>query len=138
MACARSPRTGNGPLHAHCRSPSRAALLHAQFYSAVLAALLVVYVFQEDLRVAVFLAYSFWVPQIVKNARENTRRAFHPLFLYGTAANRLALPLYCFGSRANVLRVLADDRDIATRRDLGFCAALSSNLLHSQNARNKL
>ena len=102
----------------------RAALLHAQFYSAVLAALLVVYVFQEDLRVAVFLAYSFWVPQIVKNARENTRRAFHPLFLYGTAANRLALPLYCFGSRANVLRVLADDRDIATRRDLGFCAAL--------------
>ena len=95
------------------------------FAAQVLGALLVVYVFQDDLRVPTLLAYSFWLPQICKNCRDNTRaRAFHPLFLAGTAANRLALPLYCFGSSANVLRVLADDRDIQTKRDLAFCALL--------------
>ena len=62
------------------------------FAAQVLGALLVVYVFQDDLRVPTLLAYSFWLPQICKNCRDNTRaRAFHPLFLAGTAANRLAL-----------------------------------------------
>ena len=91
-----------------------------------MCALLVIYVFQDDLRVAVVVAYSFWLPQILKNARDDATGPLHPLFVYGTALNRLALPFYCFGSDANVLRVLAAASEPARQpRDLAFCVSLA-------------
>jgi hypothetical protein len=45
--------------------------------------------------VPIFLGvlYSFWLPQIWRNARRGTRKALNWSFVLGSSAARLALPL---------------------------------------------
>ena len=40
-----------------------------------------------------FVIYSFWVPQIWRNARRGNGRALDHTFVFGTSIGRLALPL---------------------------------------------
>ncbi|WVW81137.1 hypothetical protein I302_103128 [Kwoniella bestiolae CBS 10118] len=49
-----------------------------------------------------FGLYSFWLPQIWRNARRGTSRAMDAWFVLGTTAGRLALPLYTFAYADNV------------------------------------
>ena len=70
-------------------------MLHAQFYGAVFASLCVLYAMREDVRPALVVAYSYWVPQIVRNCREETKEPpFHAWYLYVTTLARLVLPVY--------------------------------------------
>ena len=56
--------------------------------------------------VVVVAAYSFWVPQIVRNAKLNAREPVCDAYLYGMAASRLLLPLYCLCDPDGLPRVL--------------------------------
>ncbi|WVQ85781.1 hypothetical protein IAT38_007948 [Cryptococcus sp. DSM 104549] len=49
-----------------------------------------------------FALYSFWIPQIWRNARRGSTRALERVFVLGTSAGRLALPLYAFAYEDNV------------------------------------
>ncbi|WWC92049.1 uncharacterized protein L201_007003 [Kwoniella dendrophila CBS 6074] len=49
-----------------------------------------------------FVLYSFWIPQIWRNARRGTSRGMDAWFILGTTAGRLALPLYAFAYTDNV------------------------------------
>ncbi|WWC72337.1 uncharacterized protein I206_106299 [Kwoniella pini CBS 10737] len=49
-----------------------------------------------------FGLYSFWIPQIWRNARRGTSRALDAWFVLGTTVGRLALPLYAFAYTENV------------------------------------
>ncbi|WRT70497.1 uncharacterized protein IL334_007495 [Kwoniella shivajii] len=49
-----------------------------------------------------FALYSFWVPQIWRNARRGTSRSMDAWFIIGTTLGRLALPLYTFAYSENV------------------------------------
>jgi hypothetical protein len=82
------------------------AYLHARFYGALFAALLVLYAARDDARVVVVAAYSFWVPQIFRNAKLNAREPVCDAYLYGMAASRLLLPLYCLCDPDGLPRVL--------------------------------
>lgn len=56
--------------------------------------------------VAVFIFYSYWVPQIAWNIVSGTRRTFHPFYCIGTTASRLFIPLYLLGCPKNIFSVL--------------------------------
>lgn len=45
------------------------------------------------LELLLFTLYSFWVPQIWRNARRGSSGALQWPFILGTTAGRLALPL---------------------------------------------
>ncbi|WWC65490.1 uncharacterized protein I303_108108 [Kwoniella dejecticola CBS 10117] len=49
-----------------------------------------------------FGLYSFWLPQIWRNARRGTSRAMDAWIVIGTTLGRLALPLYAFAYSENV------------------------------------
>ncbi|KZP00609.1 hypothetical protein CALVIDRAFT_493843 [Calocera viscosa TUFC12733] len=52
---------------------------------------------------AVGALYSFWVPQIVRNARRGTRKALRWTYVIGTSIARLSFVLYIFACPKNVL-----------------------------------
>lgn len=52
-----------------------------------------------------FGLYSWWLPQIVLSAMSDTRQPLRPVYVAGTSAARLALPLYLYGCPANLLRI---------------------------------
>jgi len=52
------------------------------------------------------LMYSYWIPQIIANARRDSRRALYPPYLWGTTLLRLAIPAYFLGCPRNVLIVI--------------------------------
>ncbi|ORY35895.1 hypothetical protein BCR39DRAFT_512893 [Naematelia encephala] len=49
-----------------------------------------------------FGMYSFWIPQIWRNARRGTSHALDHTFVIGTSLGRLGLPLYAFACPDNV------------------------------------
>lgn len=57
------------------------------------------------MKVAVFLLYSFFIPQIVHCVRTDCRQPLQPLYVVGMSITRLALPLYLFSCPQNLLRV---------------------------------
>ncbi|KAK8850346.1 hypothetical protein IAR55_004264 [Kwoniella newhampshirensis] len=54
---------------------------------------------------SLFVIYSYWLPQIWRNARRGTSRGLDSEFVIGTAIGRLALPLYAFACPDNVFFV---------------------------------
>lgn len=64
-----------------------------------------------------FLVFSFWIPQIVLSAYQDTRQPLRPLYVLGTSASRLVLPLYLYGCPSNILKMPTS---------LPFCVALST------------
>ncbi|RXK41711.1 hypothetical protein M231_00946 [Tremella mesenterica] len=52
-----------------------------------------------------FTMYSFWIPQIYRNARRGTSGALNHGFIIGTTLGRFAIPLYIFACPDNVLFV---------------------------------
>jgi len=84
----------------------RLATLHFRFYGALFLAMFATITLRNMPVVIVLLLYSCWLPQIVYNAVAGTRRALHPVYLYGTAVTRLFIPLYVFGCPSNFLTLL--------------------------------
>ncbi|KZT53510.1 hypothetical protein CALCODRAFT_486273 [Calocera cornea HHB12733] len=52
---------------------------------------------------AVGALYSFWIPQIARNARRGTRKALRWTYVIGTSIARLSFVLYIFACPQNVL-----------------------------------
>ena len=57
------------------------------------------------MKLAVFLLFSFWIPQIVLCVRTDCRQPLRPLYVVGMSLARLALPLYLYSCPKNLLRV---------------------------------
>lgn len=87
----------------------RLASLHLRFYAAVFLGLFVSLSLLDRPIVLVFLLYSMWVPQIIWNAYNGTRKALLPAYLYGTSATRLFIPLYFYGCPKNFLHYIIVD-----------------------------
>ena len=95
--------------------------LYSRFYCALLAGIFLAYRCGKAHPHACMLAlYSCWLPQIVRNAHTEVRRPFRRRYLLGTAATRLAIPLYFFGYAGNFVGELTGYRTV----DLRLCALL--------------
>ena len=79
--------------------------IYGRFYGLLLAGIVLVYEFRESYWVFTFFFYSFWIPQIVRNAVHAYRRPLKPLFIIGMSLCRLMLPLYFFGYPNNFLKI---------------------------------
>lgn len=75
--------------------------LYTQYYGAIVLGLVALYQGRDYLHLLVFPLLSFWVPQAVSNAREDTNRALEPQYVLGMGAARLFLPLYLWGCPEN-------------------------------------
>jgi hypothetical protein len=87
---------------------------------------MVLYATREDPLWALLAASSYWVPQIVRNAKTNAREPFCDAYLYGMAVSRLLLPAYLLlvpGALPRVLTVPSSD-DLAPAQRLRLFLAL--------------
>jgi hypothetical protein len=57
------------------------------------------------MKLVLFGLYTWWIPQIVLSAVLDGRQPLKPMYIVGTSAARLALPLYLYGCPANLLRI---------------------------------
>lgn len=87
----------------------RLATLHIGFYSVLFAILFLTFTLRSRPVLLIFLLYSCWVPQIVHNSINGTRRALHPAYLCGMALSRLFIPLYLLGCPQNFVYLLFVD-----------------------------
>jgi hypothetical protein len=84
------------------------SMLYSRFYASLLLGIFFVYRCGRAHPTFVVLAlYSYWVPQIAHSAYCEVRRPFLRRYLLGTAATRLAIPLYFIGCPVNFVAVLA-------------------------------
>jgi len=83
--------------------------LYARFYGSMLLGFTLIYYLQHYLLYFVFLLFSFWVPQIVLNATNDTSKPFHSSFVIGMTAARVILPLYLLMCPSNVLSTMIDN-----------------------------
>lgn len=89
--------------------------LYARFYAAVLGSLILCYNFRRYMRVITLLLHGFWVPQILRSGKTDTRPPLLPSYVIGMSLTRLVLPLYLFACPSNLLNVAPS---------LGMCVAL--------------
>ncbi|RKP34677.1 hypothetical protein BJ085DRAFT_588, partial [Dimargaris cristalligena] len=60
-------------------------------------------VFQTTLlRIMLTVLFSFWIPQIIRNAQRGSSHALSPRYLWGITATRLAYPLYALGCSESI------------------------------------
>lgn len=87
----------------------RLASLHLRFYAAVFMSMFISLSLLDQPVVLIFLLYSMWVPQIIWNVYNGTRKALLPAYLYGMSATRLFIPLYFYGCPNNFLHYIIVD-----------------------------
>lgn len=63
------------------------------------------YVLDNALYYLIFIAYSFWIPQITRNIINNTVDTLSPVYVLGVSAAKLYTPLYLFTYKNNFLVV---------------------------------
>lgn len=72
--------------------------MYLKFYVVLATATFALYRLKEqNYTVALLFGYSFWIPQIVLNAVNESRKPIHEKYLYGISFTRLIAPLYCYG-----------------------------------------
>jgi len=86
----------------------RLASLHLRFYMSLFVMMFLAFIFHSRPKILIIIFYSFWWPQIYHNASSGTRKAFHLMYLWGTAVSRLFIPLYFIGCPHNFLHILLD------------------------------
>lgn len=79
--------------------------IYGRFYGLLLLGIVVVYQLKDNYWILSMLLYSFWVPQIIRNAVHAHRQPLRPMYIIGMSICRLALPLYFFGCPYNFLKV---------------------------------
>ena len=67
----------------------------------------------RHMKLVLFGLYTWWIPQIVLSAVMDGRQPLKPVYIIGTSAARLALPLYLYGCPANLLRIPPAQRMLA-------------------------
>ena len=96
---AKNPNSGNGGWE-HVRT--QLTLLYSRLYYILIMGVCLMFRFRESLTVVLLIAYSFWIPQIVANAYNETRNALDHIYVYGMSASRLLLPFYFYGCPKNI------------------------------------
>lgn len=79
--------------------------LYARFYGTVLGSLVLCYNFRRYMHVMTLILHGFWIPQIIKSAKTDTRPPLLPIYVIGMSLTRLVLPLYLFACPTNLLKV---------------------------------
>ncbi|XP_074568516.1 transmembrane E3 ubiquitin-protein ligase FLY1-like isoform X3 [Curcuma longa] len=85
------------------------SVLYSRFYGILLGGIVLLYHLHNFLRPVIFIMYSFWIPQIVTNVIQDTRKPLHPYYIIGMSVTRLAIPFYIFGCPSNFLRIEVDN-----------------------------
>ncbi|KAJ6230305.1 dsc e3 ubiquitin ligase complex subunit 1 [Anaeramoeba flamelloides] len=68
--------------------------LYFRFYFAMLFGFFFVYNFPSLFQFLIATLYLFWVPQIILNAKLDSKKTIHNQFLFGMSIARLAMPIY--------------------------------------------
>ena len=78
--------------------------MQSRFYLALVLAAMAVYAVPSLAKLLIFALYSMWVPQIwVAAAQDEWQPAFSRLYVLGTSASRLAVPVLVFGGGGGAL-----------------------------------
>ncbi len=85
-------------------------LLYTRFYFFLIGCIFISYQFHEYHRSLVFLASSFWIPQILVNIERNCRKPYHMSFLVGMSITRLFEPLYYYGCPKSFIPLISEDK----------------------------
>lgn len=83
----------------------RAALskIYSGFYGGVSLCLIILYFLRHQMKLIVFVLFSFWAPQVIRNVVTGEKNAVKSRYLLGITAIRLFFPLYAFGCPKNFL-----------------------------------
>eukprot|EP00937_MAST-01D_sp_MAST-1D-sp2_P002413 g2413.t1 len=92
--------------------------LYSRFYCALILGLYGMYHLWSRPAVLLCALYSYWLPQITHNAVAEVRRPLLRVYLVGTTAVRLVLPLYFFGCPYNIVIALTGENTV----DYSLCA----------------
>lgn len=79
--------------------------IYIAFYAAMFILMFVLTMILRYPQVYMPVLFSFWVPQIVMQAKENTHRSMTWSFLVGMSATRFFTPLYLLGCPYNFLNL---------------------------------
>ncbi|KAJ1849474.1 hypothetical protein LPJ73_003722 [Coemansia sp. RSA 2703] len=79
-------------------------MTYLRFYGALAVGVFVIHVYSETMHplaapmmvLLLLTSYSYWVPQIIRNARRGTSRGLRKDYLLGTTLLNLIFPLYAF------------------------------------------
>lgn len=108
-------RFGNEvPIGGHSELERQLFQLNIRFIFAFFVTMaFVLNTFSNPIFIAVLL-YSYWLPQIYYSAMTGTRRAFHPIYLFGMSFLRLYVPLYLLSSISFFQDILRDKNQLAS------------------------
>jgi len=81
------------------------SLFYLKFYTCLFGGIMILYYFSGLLNFFVFLMYSFWVPQIISNAKRSIKRPFLWKYVIGISITRLVIPLYFYGCPYNFIQL---------------------------------
>lgn len=98
-------------------------LLYCRFYALLMLGLLLVWAGSwTGLRALAFLAFSFWLPQIVHSVQHDSRPGLAGGYVVTTALMRMLLPLYFLGCPNNLVVMLtpAESRAAALQWTAGW------------------
>lgn len=71
----------------------------------LIAAFILLYFLDNAMYYLIFIAYSFWVPQILRNIVNNAVDTLSPFYVAGTSLTKLYTPLYLLTYKSNFLMV---------------------------------
>jgi hypothetical protein len=80
-------------------------MLYSRFYAALAAVLCSIYMLPSVLPVLFVVLYSFWLPQIVLNAVQDSRKTFLRPYVVVVTLSRLFFPLYLYACPSNFWNV---------------------------------
>eukprot|EP01025_Chloroclados_australasicus_P064017 TRINITY_DN849_c0_g1_i1.p1 TRINITY_DN849_c0_g1~~TRINITY_DN849_c0_g1_i1.p1 ORF type:complete len:617 (-),score=27.18 TRINITY_DN849_c0_g1_i1:841-2691(-) len=72
------------------------SMLYARFYGALLGGVVLSYALKSYQHWMLMGLYSFWIPQIVYSAYNDTRQPLQPTYVVGMTLTRLVLPMYVY------------------------------------------
>uniref|UniRef100_A0A7S3LHT9 RING-type E3 ubiquitin transferase n=1 Tax=Aplanochytrium stocchinoi TaxID=215587 RepID=A0A7S3LHT9_9STRA len=98
--------------------------LYVRFYVTLLGLLITGWQLRVYMRSLLFLASSFYVPQILTNIQRDTGDPFHDKFLFGMALTRLFVPLYLYGCPYTFVNLLVEESNSPFEYDPLFCNLL--------------
>ncbi|KAJ2159043.1 hypothetical protein GGF46_003335 [Coemansia sp. RSA 552] len=84
--------------------------IYLRFYAALVPGVYIIYAFVDGggalsrrlLAVLLFVVYSYWVPQIWRNARRGIARGLRAEYIVGTTLARLFIPVYFLACPKNI------------------------------------
>ncbi|KAJ5071767.1 dsc e3 ubiquitin ligase complex subunit 1 [Anaeramoeba ignava] len=80
-------------------------ILYGQLFFGMMAGVFLFANFPGGFKFIVTFFYSFWLFQIIRNIRLDSRESLTPIYFFGTSLCRLVFPLYFLWNSSNFLRI---------------------------------